>query len=601
MAAPVAAEPGRSRATPGRTRIKLPRGYWGSARVRPILDQIQVIPIRVDLAGLAPGERAAVDELLAAGREVQDLAELMEHHQALDARARLAALHDRLGRPAETADLQALYRFSQGPIATTLDNELLPFLPVDGFSGGRNVYPWAIEAAELQAFIDAHPEQRSDILGLHTVVRRTTPTALRRDLATLRKHPGLAMLHPGLDGRLTTLAGAATPDAFYAVPYSVAWHDRMRRIAGHVWRAGELVEPEDRDFAAFLRQRSRDLLTDDNEAGDATWVRGSFGHLDVVLGAYEPYDDDLFGAKAFFALSLFRRDEPSTAELRARLPHLQAMEDALPIGRHRLVKADLPVGAYDAIAAFAQGRGTSAEILPNDPELARKYGRKIMLRRNTVVQPEAMVQVTGRWRAVMAPVHHDELTPEGVFRQITWHEVGHYLGPDTDHLGRALEATLVEDAAAIEELKSELASIFCVQWLARIEAFSREDVHGVVAYAVSGGFQPSRPLRSQPYRTIWLMLSNFFLDQGVLWPTDAGLRLDHDRVWEATVAMLGDVLALQDRGTRADSNAYIERWTAWDERHEAIAARIRAVERYRFREARFLIAEEPPITPPGRA
>jgi hypothetical protein len=581
--------------------VPLPRGYWRADRVRPILDQVETTRIEVDLEGLGPGELAAVDELIAAGRATQDLAELTEHHQALDARARLEALHERLGRPAETADLLALYRFSQGPIATTLENERLPFLPVDPFALGRNVYPWAIEVDELQVFLDAHPERRAEILDLHTVVRRTTPTAVRRDLATLRRHAELAALHPGLEERLVALAAAPAPEAFYAVPYSVAWHDRIRRISQHLWRAGELLAREDVDFAAYLRQRSRDLLTDDNEAGDAAWVRGSFGRLDVVFGAYESYDDDLFGTKTFFGLTLLRRDEPSTREVRERLHHLQAIEDALPIGRHRRVAADIPVGGYDDIAAFGQGRGTSAEILPNDPDLTRKYGRKIMLRRNTVVHPKAFGHVADRWRGVMAPSHHAELTPDGIFRQITWHEVGHYLGPDTDHLGRPFEATLAEDAAPLEELKSELASLLSCQWLGRIDAFTPDQVKGVTAYAVSDGFQASRPLRSQPYRTIWLMLVNYFLEQGVLWPTDDGFRLDHDRVWEATVAMLGDVLALQDRGTRSDSNAYIERWARWDERNEAIAARIRAVERFRFRDVEYAILDGPPVTPPPGA
>jgi hypothetical protein len=593
MATPTTASPAAARdGSAG-----LPRGYWGPDRVRPILDQVQAIRFEVDLDDLGPGERAAVDELVLAGHAIQDLAELTEHPQALDARARLDALHERLGRPPATHDLRDLYDLSQGPIATTLDNELLPFLPVDGFAGGRNVYPWQIEASEIETFIEGHPSQRKDILGLHTVVRRSTTTNLRRDLTTIRGHHELGALHPGLEDRLTALVANPQTQALYAVPYSVAWPKRILAISGHLWRAAELVNEEDPDFASFLRLRARDLLTDDNEAGDAAWIRGSFRHLDAVVGAHESYDDDLFGAKAFFGLSILRRDEPSTLELRERLRHLQAIEDALPIGRHRTVASDIPVGSFNVIAAFGQGRGTGAEILPNDPDLIRKYGRKIALRHNAAIHPEAFGRVAARWRAVMAPVHHAELTPEGAFRQVTWHEVGHYLGPDTDHLGRPFDSSLGEDGPPIEELKSELASLFACGWLGRIGAFSPDEVRAVVAYAVTGTFRPVRPLRSQPYPTIWLMLGNYLLEQGVLWPADDGLHLDHERIREATVAMLGEVLALQDRGSRSDSNAYIERWTGWDERHVAIADRIRATERYRFRRERYAILEERAAVP----
>lgn len=570
---------------------KLPRGYWGPDRVRPILDSTQIIRFETDLSALGPGERAAIDELVAAGRILQDLAEHTEHHQALDARARLQALHDRLGHPAETADLVDLYAISQGPIATTLDNQLLPFLPVDGWVPGRNVYPWGIDAAQIEAFLAAHPERRPDILGLHTVVRRTTPTALRRDLTTLRGHRELAALHPGLEARLTALASARDPEPLYAVPYSVAWPKRILALADRLWHAAAALEPEDQDFAAFLRQRSRDLLTDDNEAGDAAWVRGSFGPVDVVVGAHEPYDDDLFGAKAFFGLSILLRDEPSTRELRQRTRHLQAIEDALPIDRHRVVAPDIPVGSFDVVAAFGQGVAVDAEILPNDPDLIRKYGRKIALRRNTTVQPEVVERVARRWRAVMAPVHHAELTPEGIFRQITWHEVGHYLGPDGTRDGRTFEQALGEDGPPLEELKAELCSLFACEWLGRIAAFSPDEVRAVVAYLLAGTFRPNRPLRSQPYATIWHLLGNHLFEAGVLRLADDGVHVDHVRLPAEAERLLAETLAIQDHGSRAESNAFFERLAAWDDRHEQIAARIKASERYRFRHARFAILE----------
>ena len=81
----------------------LPRGYWGPDQARPILDKVLVTPYDVALDGLSEGERGAVDELLEAGLAVTDLDEDAQHHQALRARGRLQALHDRLGRPKQTA------------------------------------------------------------------------------------------------------------------------------------------------------------------------------------------------------------------------------------------------------------------------------------------------------------------------------------------------------------------------------------------------------------------------------------------------------------------------------------------------------------------
>jgi hypothetical protein len=572
--------------------VRLPRGYWGPDQARPILDKVLTTTYDADLGSLGPGERAAVRELVAAGRVIQDLAEHTQHHQALAARRRLEALHARLGRPKATADLLEMYAVFQGPIATTLDNRLLPFLPVDPWAPGRNVYPWGIAADEIQEFLRARPDRRDEILGSQTAVRRTTPAAVRRDLAVLRRHPELAALHPGLRERLSDLREAPGKQTFYAVPYSVAWPDHVLTISDRLRRAADSVAPGDPDLGVALRQRSRDLLVDDNEAGDAAWIRGSFRQLDVIAGAYESYDDDLFGVKVFFGLAILLRDPIGTAELRELLGHLQEIEDALPIDRHRSVAHDVPIGSYDVVAAFGHELGVLAEILPNDPELIRKYGRKILLRHNYSVAEAPFERIRDRWRAAMAPVHVEELTAIGSFRQTTWHELGHYLGPDTDRSARSFDVALGEDANVFEELKSELVSAFAALWLHRAGAFSRDEARAVIAACIMAGLRPVRPLRSQPYPTLWLMELNYFLDGGFLRIEPDGLHIDFERAQDVIEAMLEETLAIMDHGSKRESSAYIKRWSAWDERHERIASRIVAAEKHRTLFARFAILDD---------
>src|SRR4051812_18118339 len=154
----------RSRAPAPPARLdepRLPRGYWPASRVTELLDATLVTTVEANLEHLSPGERRAVDELLRAGSALQDLAEDQQHRQALGARRRLQELHEARGRSRRTSDLLRLYELSQGPIATTLTNQLVPFLPVDGYAPGRNVYPWQIAADELNGYFERRPEARA--------------------------------------------------------------------------------------------------------------------------------------------------------------------------------------------------------------------------------------------------------------------------------------------------------------------------------------------------------------------------------------------------------------------------------------------------------
>jgi antirestriction protein ArdC len=185
------------------------------------------------------------------------------------------------------------------------------------------------------------------------------------------------------------------------------------------------------------------------------------------------------------------------------------------------------------------------------------------------------------------PEHLGDLTAEGIYQQVVWHEIGHYLGPDTDRRGRSLDAALEADAAPIEELKAELVSQFAMTRLLALGLVDEAAVRGVAASVILASLRPVRPLRSQAYSTIWLMVLNYYLDRGYL-VYDAGrIGIRQERHEAAVSAMLADVLAIQEEGSKERSTAYIDRWTAWDDRHEAIARALRGAERYRYLDARY--------------
>ncbi len=442
----------------------LPSGYWPVDLSQPILDKTRTIRLAPDLSGLTDGEREAVRHLLEAGGILQAIFEVSRHPEARAAHARLEALHASTGARAATGNLMELYRLNQGPIATTLDNRREAFLPVAPEAPTRNVYPPGATREEIDAFLATHPAERDAILGERTVVRRGTKDNAAQDLAVLVKYPVLDTLHPGLAARLRTVSEDPARHAFYAVPQAVAWADELIAVHGHLNRAADAVEADDAEFARYLRNRSRDLLSNDYESGDAAWVTGRFQRLNVQIGSYETYDDALYGVKAFMSLSLLMRDAEASSRLAAGLAGLQDVEDALPYEGHKRVREDVPVGAYEVIADFGQARGANtATILPNDALFSRRYGRTILLRENIMRDPVLFTNTKAGWDAVIAEAHRDDLRPDGNFNRTLWHEIGHYLGVDRDAQGRPLDEALESTADSYEEMKADLVSLFAAE------------------------------------------------------------------------------------------------------------------------------------------
>jgi hypothetical protein len=628
LAAILAAAPGAPAVAEAQGPASPDPAPWPAERRREVLDKTLELRLAPDLAHLTAGERRAVEELLAVGEIMQRLYEEGRHHQAAEARATLAAMP----LQEEVAELRTLYRLFQGPVATTLDNRRQPFLAVDPEVPGKNVYPWGIEKAEVEAFLAAHPERRAEILDERTVVRRATAESLGRDRAALARHPALAVLHPGLDERLAALAAsleaygaddgardatapagtaaddtapggtsfrdeaapqaaAALPPALlYAVPYAVAWADELGEAQRRLFTAAAAVEGDDAELARYLRNRGRDLLSNDYESGDASWITGRFENLNAQIGAYETYDDALFGVKAFHSLSLLATDREATAELRRALADIQQIEDLLPYEPRKRVRSDVPVGVYHVVADFGQARGTNtATILPNDALFSRRYGRTILLRENVMTHPELFAQVERAWRAAAAPAFADHLAPEGGFHRTLWHEIGHYLGPDATRGGEPLDRALQGWADALEEMKADLVSLFALHHLHGEGEVPDERLRAVQASGILRTLVNNRPRIDQPYQTMQLAQLNFFLDRGLVTVDDDGrLEIHRERYPPVVRELLAEVMELQLAGDPAAAEAFFTRWTEWrDDLHEPLAERLREAQGTRYRLVRY--------------
>jgi hypothetical protein len=563
----------------------LPAGYWPVEKSQPIIDKTQPIRLAPDLSHLAAGERNAVAKLLEAGKIFQRLYEDQRHPQALSSFTALEKIDQRIGSTTASRNLLTLYRLFQGPIATTLENRREPFLPVAPTAPAKNVYPANVTREEIEWYLKLHPEKRDEILDQRTVVRRTTAQNVQRDLITLKKYPVLDTLHPGLRHKLTR----SNRTGFYAVPYSVAYADDLLKAYRLLNEAAETVQQNDAEFAKFLRNRARDLLSNDYESGDAAWVTGHFKNLNAQIGSYETYDDELYGVKTFFAFSLLGTRPQETSALRQAMKGLQVLEESLPYNNHKKIREDIPVGVYDVIADFGQARGgNTATILPNESYLARRYGRIILLRANIMREPNIFEGTSRNFSAAVGPEQAKELTSDGNFYRTLWHEVGHYLGVDRTKDGRDLDEALQDNSNAMEEMKADLVSLFVADALRKQGYYNDAQLRSVYAGGILRVLQNNKPRRDQPYNTMQLMQWNFFLENGLLTFENGILKIHYDRYHDVVGKLLAKVLDVQYQGDKAAANRFIEQYTNWDDNlHGVVAKNIRDQQRYRFRLFRY--------------
>jgi hypothetical protein len=568
----------------------LPAGYWPLEKSQPIIDKTQTIRLSSDLSKLSDGEKKAVAKLIEVGQIFQKLYEEQRHPAALASYRALEQLDKRTGSTPATQNLLTLYRLFQGPIATTLENKREPFVPVDPLKPGKNMYPWGITKEQMEQALglqSGQPDKREKVMDLRSVVRALNMKNLQADIATLKQYPALETLHPGLLDDLQKLSANPQRNDVYAVPYAVAYADDLMKAYKLLNEAADALAKDDEEFARYLRNRARDLLSNDYESGDASWVTGHFKNLNAQIGSYETYDDELYGVKTFFSFCLFLTRQSETTALRQAMKGLQALEDSLPYQNHKKVREDIPVGVYDVVADFGQSRGgNTATILPNESYVARRYGRTILLRANIMRDPNIFESTSKTLAAAIGEQQAKELTPDGNFYRTLWHEVGHYLGVDRTRDGRELDEALQDNANAMEEMKADLVSLFVAEALHKQGYYTDAQLRSVYAGGILRVLQNVQPRRDQPYQTMQLMQWNFYLENGLLSfdPATKLMHVNYEKYHEVVGKMLEKTLAVQYEGDKAASDRYIDQYTKWDENlHGVIAANIRAQQRYRYR------------------
>lgn len=566
---------------------ELPRGYWSREQSQEILDKTMTVRLDPDLSHLSRDELAVIKILIEAGEIIQELYENSRHHQATTAYADLVAYDRENGHGQATQNLLVLYRLFRGPLARDLSGDVIPFLPVDHKVPGKNVYPWGIGKDEVNRFLRINPKSRPSILGVRTIVRRSTNDNLELDRQTLETYGDLVgVLNPEFPRALEELLASDDRPEYYTVPYAVAYAKDLIRIHGLLTDAASLIEATDIDFARYLRHRAVDLLRNDYEAGDASWINGDFVNLNAQIGSYETYDDELFGVKSFFGLSVLVVDRAMESSLNTAVGWLQEFENLLPYEAQKRVRDDIPIGVYNVVADFGQSRGTnSATILPNESYITRRYGRTILLRRNLLEDPGIFAVRLDAFKAAVADEFHDMYQPSGDFFRTMFHEIGHYLGPDRDKDDRTLDIALEEDVSIIEELKSDLVSLFLAKRLHEKGYYDDERLRAVQTAGIRRVLRKNQPKKSQAYATMQLMQMNYFLQEGLL-EYDARqnrLLIHFDRYHESVESMLREVLALQYEGDKAAADRFIDRYSTWDKKpHGRISGSMKDAERYRY-------------------
>jgi hypothetical protein len=417
--------------------MKLLLVLLAAASVMPDLTQLKQMnarfaPVRLkyDTSALSPGDQKALPKLVEAARVLNFV--FMDQLWSGD-----RAMYEKLQKDATALGTARRHYFwlNKGPWSDLDDHKaFIPGVP-ERKPLGANFYPEDMTRQEFETWVKAlPPPARQQAEGFFTLVRRNAQKQLS------------------------------------LVPYSQAYAVDLAKAAGLLRQAAALTE--NASLKKFLTLRADAFLSNDYYASDVAWMDLN-APLDITIGPYETYNDELFGYKAGFEAYITIRDDAESDRLKIVASHLQEVENNLPISpqyRNPKLGASAPIRVVNEVFAAgdgAHGVRTAAFNLPNDERVVHEKGSARIMLKN--VQEAKFATILTPIAARVLP----EAAPGGLsfnyfFTHILAHELSHGIGPHQIHVaGRATTPRneLKELYSAIEEAKADVTGLFMLEYL----------------------------------------------------------------------------------------------------------------------------------------
>ena len=257
---------------------------------------------------------------------------------------------------------------------------------------------------------------------------------------------------------------------FTIVKYSDEYRPELEKLSKLLKDAANATD--NASLKKFLNLRAEAFLSNDYLASDFAWMDLD-SPVDVTIGPYETYNDELFGYKAAFEAYVNVRDAKETEKLNFFGKHMQELENNLPLDpkyRNPKVGAIAPMVVVNQVYGAGDGNmgvQTAAYNLPNDERIISQRGSKRVMLKNV---QEAKFDATLKpiTKLVLRPGDQKDLDFDSFFTHILAHEIMHGLGPHaTTRNGKPStpRQDLKDAYSTIEEAKADITGLWALAYM----------------------------------------------------------------------------------------------------------------------------------------
>jgi len=406
-----------------------------------------------------------------------------------------------------------------------------PFIGTTKKPEGANFYPVDMTKEELNNWIKDHPEDEAAFSSEFTIIRRNG-------------------------------------EKLVAIPYSEFYKDRLTKAADYLNKASEFAE--NKSLKKYLTTRAAAFLSNDYYESDMAWMDLKDHAIEVVIGPYEVYEDEMFNYKAAFESFVTIMDPVESKKLAVFGSYLNAIEKHLPIDdKHKNFDrgSESPIVVVQEVFSSGDSKAgvqTLAFNLPNDERVREAKGsKKVMLKNVHEAKFEKLLYPIAE--VVLDPEQLKYVTFDGFFNHTLMHEMSHGVGPGKikkDGRDTEVRKELKETYSKLEECKADVLGMYNNMFMIEKGVYNESFANENWVTFLAGTFRSVRFGINEAHGGGNAIIYNYLLEKGAYEYNESTqkVRVNFDKIFDVVKELANVLLTIQAEGDYEASVALIEKY-----------------------------------------
>jgi len=413
---------------------------------------------------------------------------------------------------------------------------------------GHGFYPADLTKAEFEAYLAAHPAEKTALMDGYTVVKR--------------------------DGA-----------KLVAVPYAVEYKAELTKAAALLEQAAAITTNP--SLKKFLTLRAESFRTNDYFQSEMAWMDLKDTPIEVAIGPYETYTDELMGQKTAFEAFVTLMNPAESQALHKYKGYLKAMEANLPVeDKYKNFKrgGDSPIAVAEQVSGGGDnthGPQTIAFNLPNDERVREAKGAKKVILSNVL---------GAKYDGILAPIAARVIVSEQaplvnkkyMTMETLFHELSHSLGPGSITVnGRAttVSAELKDIGGTAEEAKADVMGAWNILFMMQKGELPVAEKPQILTTYFAGLFRAARFGEDEAHGRGAALQYGYLKSKGAFtW--DAGqkkFRVDNAKMETAIRDLTAEIVRLQGDGDYAGMVAFFDKYAHLDDNAKTVIATLKDI------------------------